>query len=537
MSGDLRRPWCCVEPRCTAIHQLANRSDLSDARPGDSFACFGIMPQQIVFTYDGDRHENDLRSCVYTPLKGMVAWQENANDWAMMRDAYTAALAKLEDGSPGRAHPPEPDNLCGCGAPTNPRYGCVVCGGTGEVPSGIGSHSGERRVTTTRILVGDVLDRLSEIPESSIHCVVTSPPYWGLRDYGVEGQIGLEATPEEYVERMVAVFREVRRVLRDDGTLWLNLGDSYAGARRGPEGDLSTLQGSRSSQAESRRAQRAMTASRRRDDHPSPRSDVDVAGLKPKDMIGMPWRVARALQLPDLQCVGCEKEAPGVLWGRQPSRGGLICPTCYCSTGNRVVRPGWWLRSCIVWAKRSCMPESVADRPTTAHEFIFLLTKSPAYFYDADAIREPVSGTAHARGSGVNPKARANGANVKGQRIKQNESFSAAVSGLVSSRNARTVWTINSQAFPEAHFATFPEELPKRCIKAGTSDRGCCPGCGAPWEREVERSGAPEKLEFPRFGGHPTTEVGRMSRCPDRDHRTTRSTSARSSSCTAPAGA
>lgn len=183
---------------------------------------------------------------------------------------------------------------------------------------------------TYRIIHADVLDGLSQIASDSIQCVVTSPPYWGLRNYQHDGQIGREKTPQEYVERMVAVFREVRRVLRDDGTVWLNLGDSFFGGGRGGNPPESVHQ-------------------KQRTNHGSLNAPMPVpAGLKPKDLIGIPWRVAFALQA-----------------------------------------DGWWLRSDIVWAKRNPMPESVRDRPTRSHEYIFLLTKCGRYFYDADAIKEP----------------------------------------------------------------------------------------------------------------------------------------------------
>jgi len=171
------------------------------------------------------------------------------------------------------------------------------------------------------------------------------------------------------------------------------------------------------------------------------------AGLKPKDLIGQPWRLAFALQ-----------------------------------------DDGWYLRSDCIWAKPNPMPESVTDRPTKSHEYVFLLTKSARYFYDADAVRETVTGGAHARGDGVNPKAAAIEPGDHHNRPKQNASFSAAVAGLVSSRNMRTVWTIATQPYAAAHFATFPETLPDRCIRAGTSERGCCAECGAPWERVVDES-------------------------------------------------
>lgn len=288
---------------------------------------------------------------------------------------------------------------------------------------------------------GDALEVLTTLPERSVRCCVTSPPYWGLRDYGVPGQLGLEATPEEYVARMVAVFREVRRVLADDGTLWLNVGDTYA--QSGSPG----WQGKNG-----QRADRRLTAVR----DAVPQREVGrhvPAGLKCKDLVGLPWLLAFALRA-----------------------------------------EGWWLRSEIIWAKQNVMPESVRDRPTKAHEQIFLLTKSARYFYNAAALAEPASPDTHARYArgrsnnhkwadggpgdqtcaktlehmrkpGVNPKA---AAGVVG-RERANPSFSAAVKDVVETRNARTVWAISTVGYPGAHFATFPEELARRCILAGSA--------------------------------------------------------------------
>lgn len=298
---------------------------------------------------------------------------------------------------------------------------------------------------------GDALTVLRTLPAESVQMCVTSPQYFGLRDYGHPGQIGLEASPAEFVAVLVAVFEEVRRVLRSDGTLWLNIGDSYAGSRRGGNvGGTSTLEGSQSSQ-EASSAVRPMCDSRRRDDAEIPRSDLALPGFKPKDLMGMPWRVALALQA-----------------------------------------AGWYLRRDIIWHKPNPMPESARDRPTTAHEYLFLLAKSPSYFYDAAAIAEPVSGGAHARravvpdgwntgpGShsavdfsrrerapGVTPKSAAAGSG-----IKANESFHAATVDLVTERNKRSVWTIPSHPFPEAHFATFPPKLVEPCILAGSPEGG-----------------------------------------------------------------
>lgn len=252
--------------------------------------------------------------------------------------------------------------------------------------------------------MGDVRDSLAQLPAASAQTCITSPPYWGLRDYGHEGQLGLETTPDAYVAAMVDVFAGVWRVLNDDGTLWLNLGDSYANDTKwgGSSGGkhVSALHGQSAGMGRGKRN----------------------TGLKPKDLVGIPWMVAFALR-----------------------------------------DAGWYLRSEIIWSKVNPMPESVTDRPTKAHEQIFLLSKAPRYYYDASAIKEPVSGGAHARGHGVNPKAAANNPGAK-----QNASFSAAVCGLVDERNKRSVWTVPTQPYPEAHFATFPEALITPCILAGS---------------------------------------------------------------------
>lgn len=317
-----------------------------------------------------------------------------------------------------------------------------------------------------QILEGDCVAVLDAMPEASVHVVVTSPPYWGLRDYGVEGQLGLERTPEEYVEKLLQVGRAIRRVLRPDGTFWLNLGDCYCSAPPGNErpdhsgGKLLETRG-RQKEARSRgQRSRALRDGRHAGKHtaiaasgpmiqPNRRS---LPGLRPKDLVGVPWRVALALQA-----------------------------------------DGWWLRQEIIWAKPNPMPEAVVDRPTRSHEQIFLLSRSSSYFYDRHAIMEPVTGGAHPRGSGVNPKAKAAGKDGRGgrdgaPRVRSNASFSAAISvGLTGMRNKRTVWAIGTRPFPGAHFATFPPGLVEPCIMAGSSEGGACAACGAPLERVVEQ--------------------------------------------------
>ncbi len=270
----------------------------------------------------------------------------------------------------------------------------------------------------SNIIIGDALTELKKLPDESVQCCVTSPPYWGLRDYGVDDQLGLEKTPEEYVEKMVELFREVRRVLRKDGTLWLNMGDSYCGTGQ----ESSNTGVTTAKQASNKGAYRAPYAE----------------GLKPKDLCGIPWRVAFALQ-----------------------------------------QDGWWLRQDIIWAKPNPMPESVTDRCTKAHEYIFLMTKSAKYYYDADAIAER-SVTFEDRPPGVirdreynyDSKQKAMG---RHNGIQQPHSTHLRRSaGLpddqYEKRNKRSVWTINTQPYPEAHFAVFPDEIPANCIKAGSKE-------------------------------------------------------------------
>lgn len=258
-----------------------------------------------------------------------------------------------------------------------------------------------------RILQGDVIDRLRELPDESAHCVVTSPPYWGLRDYGIDGQIGLEPTLAGYVSKMVNVFREVHRVLRSDGTCWVNMGDSYAndGKWGGETGGKQFYLG----EANRKRVGR----------------EKRTTGLKPKDLCGVPWRLAFALQ-----------------------------------------DDGWWLRQDIIWHKPNPMPESVTDRCTKAHEYIFLLSKSAQYYYDADAIKEPLS-------QGTYERFGKNGARSQGPKGLASPNGMIRDSGTLSGippsgdRNKRSVWSVVSQPFHEAHFATFPEELIAPCVLAG----------------------------------------------------------------------
>lgn len=257
-------------------------------------------------------------------------------------------------------------------------------------------------MNTYKILTGCCLTELRKIPEKSIHCCVTSPPYFGLRDYGVDGQIGLEPTPEQFVETMVAVFREVRRVLRDDGVLWVNLGDSFG--------------------------------------------TKILDGIKPKDLMLIPTTVAAALR-----------------------------------------DDGWYLRDSVIWHKPNPMPTSQQDRCTFAYEYVFQLTKSKRYYFDMERVREEAtyapSGTPKTRG-----RTAYSGAKTRGTDRDSNGGLHSS-----ASRIPRNVWTISTQGFKEAHFATYPEKLLDIPIKSSTSEIGCCPACGTPHKRVVEKVRRPTR--------------------------------------------
>jgi len=275
-----------------------------------------------------------------------------------------------------------------------------------------------------RVIQGDALKVLRGMQDESVNCCVTSPPYWGLRDYGVPGQLGLEPTPELYTAHIVEVFREVRRVLRNDGTLWLNLGDSYAtGGGKvgdcpggGAQGERWAGRGMNTKQPKWATALGPICQPNR----------MPIAGLKPKDLVGIPWRVAFALQA-----------------------------------------DGWYLRSDVIWSKGNPMPESVKDRPTRSHEYLFLLAKSQRYYYDSGAIaeaRRPLQGSPY---SSLDKAARSgiigcsNGMRATTLRHRDSET-----------RNRRTVWNVNPKPYKGAHFATFPPKLIEPCILAGAPKGG-----------------------------------------------------------------
>lgn len=299
------------------------------------------------------------------------------------------------------------------------------------------------------VLQGDAIAVLRTLPDGVARTCVTSPPYWGLRDYGVEGQIGLETTPSDYVETMVEVFREVRRLLADDGTLWLNLGDSYFSTGGHADGDCADRRGK-------------YNIGRRPEHEARDFRCRPAAGLKPKDLVGIPWRVALALQ------------ADG-WWLRSDDieEVEFYCP-CGCGV---VLEERVWRYSQdreVVWKKPNPMPESVRDRPTRSHEYLFLLTKSERYFYDAAAIAEPAVESAN--GNTVR-KYRADRGGVDGYRGHQGCAFP----WKGSTRNKRSVWTVTTKPFDGSHFAVMPEDLVEPCVLAGSGggDVVLDPFCGS----------------------------------------------------------
>lgn len=251
---------------------------------------------------------------------------------------------------------------------------------------------------------GNVFDKLQEIDTESVQCVVTSPPYWGLRNYQMDDQLGLEDTPEAFIDNMVKVFSEIKRVLKNDGTVWLNLGDSY-NSQTGSGFNTNKNEGQNHRIKELQKTQGSL---------------VKKISLKPKNLVGIPWRVALALQA-----------------------------------------DGWYLRQDIIWHKPNPMPESVTDRCTKSHDYIFLLSKSAKYFYDADAIREP------AQDWGTRNRSQLRGG-TQDELLKHRGLKDANFAEI--GKNRRSVWTINTQSYKEAHFAVFPPKLPELCIKAGSSE-------------------------------------------------------------------
>lgn len=287
---------------------------------------------------------------------------------------------------------------------------------------------------TVRIIQGDALERLRELPDESVHCIVSSPPYWRQRDYGIASQLGLEATPEEFIERLVDIFRECRRVLRLDGTAWVNLGDKFASGGNGGGGSFMEHRAGAWSHAKNAKGWRS-----------------PPAGYKDKDLVGIPWMFAFAARA-----------------------------------------DGWYLRQCNVWEKPNCMPESVSDRSTTAHEYVFQLTKSDRYFYDADAARTPATpqtetrlaqnvdaqaGSARGNGGGkTNGPMRAVSRKVA---TGDPKTTAAAAPGIDARKhldyggaNLRSVWWVSPAQFRDGHYAVMPAQLAEICIAAGCPKGG-----------------------------------------------------------------
>lgn len=271
------------------------------------------------------------------------------------------------------------------------------------------------------LYLGDCIESAKKLPSESVHTIITSPPYWGLRDYGVEGQIGLEESFDEWLSKMVELFEELKRVLHKSGTLWVNMGDSFnASATRGSFGD----------QSKHGYVEHGY-------------KKESIKGLHKKNLIGQPWKLAFALQ-----------------------------------------ESGWILRSDIVWYKTNAMPESITDRPTRAHEFIFLFSKKERYFFNWLANEDkPVS--SHRSGNGFNRKERLKFIDPDGTVRGHDQEWMPS-----NAKRPRSVWDIPTKPFPEAHFATFPPELPRRMIRLGTSDHGCCANCLSPYEPIIEKDGS-----------------------------------------------
>lgn len=267
---------------------------------------------------------------------------------------------------------------------------------------------------STIILQGDALAGLKQIADKTVYTCVTSPPYWGLRDYAEEGQLGLESDPLEYVDKLVEIFREVHRVLRDDATIWLNLGDSYAGSGKSPDGGMLKKYKHRHLEKQS--------------------GAIIPFGMKPKDLVGIPWMVAFALRA-----------------------------------------DGWYLRSEIIWKKNNCRPESVKDRVTRIHETIFLLSKNRQYYYDIDAIREPHTSLPRKfRGRSGESKWSKGGGLPNGERPHSFHKASATIENCYHplGRNKRSVWAVSTHGYKGAHFAVFPQQLIEPCILAGCPKGG-----------------------------------------------------------------
>ena len=296
----------------------------------------------------------------------------------------------------------------------------------------------------TTVMIGDCLEKLKELPDESVNTCVTSPPYWNLRDYGVSNQLGLEDTPEEFVDNLVKVFREVKRVLRSDGTLWLNLGDSYANQRSGEGADtLKNLNVNTHGYKNPTEKQEKTNKNFNQ--------RLNFGNLKQKNLLGLPWRVALALQQDD-----------------------------------------WYLRQDIIWHKPNPMPESVKDRCTKAHEYIFLLSKSPKYYFDSESIKEDAIYSPSTTKEVERPKGYYKGKYSEPEKANR---IDGSFKPIRSKKNKRSVWSVSPKPFKDAHFATFPMKLIEPCILAGCPEKVCV-DCGTPYEQKVETKRIP-RWELP----------------------------------------
>ena len=299
---------------------------------------------------------------------------------------------------------------------------------------------------TVRILVGDVLERIHDLPDQSVQCCVTSPPYWGLRTYhGDDGMIGMERTWDEHLDNLLAVFEAVKRVLRDDGILVVNYGDAYTGSNGGHKNDVNP----------------GLSRSFKRGCPPTQQAPKGALNLPPKNLMMMPARLAIAMQ----------------------------------------ERGGWILRSEVVWAKKNCMPESVLDRPTSSHEKVFVFAKRPKYYWDAVAVRTPAKSIGNPRGRTTYGRHTLGEAIPEKQRradkprghTRRHDGFNDRWDAMSKDEqqagggNMRNVLHLATKPFSKSHFATFPPDLIRPFVLAGTSEAGQCPHCGTPWERIVER--------------------------------------------------
>ena len=337
---------------------------------------------------------------------------------------------------------------------------------------------------TARILTGDAREVLRTLPDESVHCAISSPPYWGLRAYGGDsGMIGLEPTFDEHLANLVAVFREVRRVLRSDGTLWLNYGDAYS-SHSGGKGFGGMQDANRGTEAKE--------------------YTRNWGGMGYKQLLMMPARVAMALQadgVADAKALAAIDRAAGALvdaYDGEPPDRAMAALEALAAEYRDAKGDSWWLRSEIVWHKPNPMPESCRDRPTSSHEKLFLLSRSAKYFYDAEAVRQPC-----ASGPSDIKKMIESRERIGGKHKALDDPFSKASAatnigqkrsvGDPAGANLRNVWTIATHSFKEAHFATFPPALVEPCIKAGTSEFGVCGKCATPWGRVTEREFEPQQ--------------------------------------------